>query len=123
AFASGYAENNAFTDSRESAIIVKTPRIVPKGMKRHSTHAITRVKVEHLQWERHRPAIKMQIAIAIPSKNKNEPSPTKIQPRNSGGNSSPGFGVSCRAMDMKIAPIMVYSSGNKENRAARPLTM
>jgi hypothetical protein len=41
---SGDAENNVFTDSRESAIIVKTPRIVPNGMKRHSTHAITRVK-------------------------------------------------------------------------------
>ena len=34
-------ENNVFTDSRESAIIVKTPRIVPKGMKRHSIQAIT----------------------------------------------------------------------------------
>jgi hypothetical protein len=41
---SGAVENNAFIDSRESAIIVKTPRIVPKGMKRHSTQAITRVK-------------------------------------------------------------------------------
>jgi hypothetical protein len=34
------AANNAFTDSRESTMIVNTPRIVPKGMKRHSTHAI-----------------------------------------------------------------------------------
>jgi hypothetical protein len=34
-------ENSAFTDSRESTIIVKTPRIVPKGMKRHSIQAIT----------------------------------------------------------------------------------
>ena len=42
AFASGYAENNALTDSRESTIIVKTPRIVPKGRKRHSMQAITR---------------------------------------------------------------------------------
>jgi len=36
------AENNAFTDSRESAINVKTPRIVPKGTKRHSMRAMTR---------------------------------------------------------------------------------
>ena len=39
---SDYAENNALTDSRESTIIVKTPRIVPKGRKRHSIQAITR---------------------------------------------------------------------------------
>ena len=31
------------------------------------------------------PAIKMQIAIAIPSRNKNEPITAKIQPINSGG--------------------------------------
>src|SRR5207249_9645969 len=37
--------NNAFTDSRESATIVKTPRIVPNGIKRHSTHAITSANV------------------------------------------------------------------------------
>ena len=37
--------NNAFTDSRESVTIVKTPRIVPNGIKRHSTQAITSAKV------------------------------------------------------------------------------
>jgi hypothetical protein len=35
------AENNPLTDSRESATIVKTPRIVPNGTKRHSMQAIT----------------------------------------------------------------------------------
>ena len=34
-------ENNPRTDSRESTTTVNTPRIVPKGMKRHSTQAIT----------------------------------------------------------------------------------
>jgi hypothetical protein len=33
-------ENIFFTDSRKSATIVKIPRIVPKGMKTHSPHAI-----------------------------------------------------------------------------------
>src|SRR5439155_12571275 len=70
------AANNSFTDSRDSAIIVKTPRIVPKGMKRHSIQAITSAKVQCLRRERHRPAIKIQIAIANPSKNKSKPSTT-----------------------------------------------
>ena len=33
--------NSSFTDSRKSATIVKTLRIVPNGMKRHSMQAIT----------------------------------------------------------------------------------
>jgi len=49
--------------------------------------AITSANESPLRRERHRPAIRMQIAMAIPTKNKNEPIPTKIQPRNSGGNS------------------------------------
>src|SRR6266540_4416413 len=39
--ASAAVKNSAFTDSRERTIIVKTPRIVPKGIKRHSMQAIT----------------------------------------------------------------------------------
>jgi hypothetical protein len=39
-------ENNVFTDSRERTIIVNTPRIVPKGMKRHSMHAIFSVDIK-----------------------------------------------------------------------------
>src|SRR5438477_424619 len=34
-------ENNVITDSRESTIIVNTPRIVPNGTKMHSIHATT----------------------------------------------------------------------------------
>ena len=34
-------ENSAFTDSRESTIMVKTPRIVPKGINMHSMQATT----------------------------------------------------------------------------------
>jgi hypothetical protein len=34
-------ENNPRTDSRERTTTVNTPRIVPKGMKRHSMQAIT----------------------------------------------------------------------------------
>ncbi|PYI59522.1 MAG: hypothetical protein DMC60_10125 [Verrucomicrobia bacterium] len=37
-------ENNALADSRDSATIVNTPRIVPKGMKRHSMQATTSAK-------------------------------------------------------------------------------
>jgi hypothetical protein len=39
------AANNPFTGSLNSAIIVKIPRIIPKGMKRHSIQAITSAKV------------------------------------------------------------------------------
>jgi hypothetical protein len=49
----------------------------------------------------------MQIAMAISTKNKNEPIPVKIQPRNSDGNSSPCLGVPWRATNTKIAPIIV----------------
>jgi hypothetical protein len=35
------AWNNPLTDSRERTTIVNTPRIVPKGMKRHSMQAMT----------------------------------------------------------------------------------
>jgi hypothetical protein len=38
----GAAEKSAFTDSRERAMNVRTPRIVPKGTKRHSMQAVTR---------------------------------------------------------------------------------
>src|SRR5947208_15076998 len=55
--------NNAFTDSRESATIVKTPRIVPNGMKRHSRHAMTSANVKNLRRDRHRQAIENQIPI------------------------------------------------------------
>jgi len=48
----------------------------------------------------------MQIAIAIPSKNKSNPAAMKIQPRNSGGNSSSGLGVPCRETKTKIPPIV-----------------
>jgi hypothetical protein len=34
-------ENNVFTDSRESTMIVNTPRIVPNGTKRHSIQPTT----------------------------------------------------------------------------------
>src|SRR6266478_1368210 len=68
-------ENNALTDSRESATIVKTPRIVPKGMKKHSTQATTNTEEKALRRERHPPAMTIQIAIV------------KIQPRNAGGGS------------------------------------
>src|SRR4029077_8477593 len=37
-------KNKVLTDSRESATIVNTPRIVPKGMKRHSIQATTSAK-------------------------------------------------------------------------------
>jgi len=33
--------NSVFTDSLDKTRIVKTPRIVPNGMKMHSTHAVT----------------------------------------------------------------------------------
>src|SRR5438034_1190453 len=39
--ASAALENNVFTDSRDSTMIVNTPRIVPNGTKMHSTHATT----------------------------------------------------------------------------------
>jgi hypothetical protein len=66
-----------------------------------------------LQSARDRPAIRTQIAIASPIKNNTKPITAKIQPRNSGGNSSPGFAVPCRAANMKIVPTVVYSSGEK----------
>ena len=69
--------------------------------------AITRTKEYRLQSASDRPVIRIQIAIAIPIKNNTEPSTAKIQPRNSGGKSSPGFAVPCRAANMKIAPIVV----------------
>jgi hypothetical protein len=49
----------------------------------------------------------MQIAIAIPTMNNTKPITAKIQPRNSGGNSSPGFAVPCRAANMNTVPIVV----------------
>src|SRR6266567_2448224 len=59
-------ENNPRTDSRESTTIVKTPRIVPNGMKRHSMQAITKANEYRLRSARDRPAIKIQIAIDSP---------------------------------------------------------
>ena len=59
----------------------------------------------------------MQIAIAIPSKNNSEPITIKIQPRNSGGYSSPGFGVPCRAANMKMTPTAVKERGKSEERS------
>src|SRR5438067_964860 len=79
--------NNAFTDSRESATIVKTPRIVPKGMKRHSMQATTSTEEKALRRERHPPAMRIQMAIVTPTREKNAPSKIKIQPRNAGGSS------------------------------------
>ena len=36
-----------------------------------------------------------------------KPTAAKIQPRNSGGRSSPGFAVPCRAANIKMAPTVV----------------
>src|SRR5207248_7006960 len=80
-------ENNALTDSRESATIVKSPRIVPKGMKKHSTQATTSTEEKALRRERHPPAMRIQMAIVTPTRKKNAPSKIKIQPRNVGGSS------------------------------------
>jgi hypothetical protein len=69
-----------------------------------------------------RPEIKIQIAITIPIKNQAEPIRAKIQPRNSGGSSSPGFAVPRLAANTKMAPIVVEVSAKKEKSAARPAT-
>src|SRR6266481_6584060 len=55
--------NNSLTDSRERATIVNAPRIVPNGTKRHSMQAITSANEYPLRRDRHRPAIRMQIAM------------------------------------------------------------
>jgi hypothetical protein len=47
------------------------------------------------------------MAIASPIKNNTEPIIAKIQSRNSGGSSSPGFAMPCLAANMKIVPIVV----------------
>jgi hypothetical protein len=47
------------------------------------------------------------MAIVSPIKNNTEPIIAKIQSRNSGGSSSPGFAVPCLAANMKIVPIVV----------------
>ena len=52
-------------------------------------------------------AIVAYLRTVKPIKNKTEPIAAKIQPRNSGGSSSPGFTVPCFAANMKIAPIVV----------------
>ena len=53
----------------------------------------------------------MQIAIPIPTRNKNEPITAKIQPINSGGSSWPGFAVPWRAdhNPSPAAKVSIYS--------------
>jgi hypothetical protein len=51
--------------------------------------------------------MRIKIAIAIPVTNNTKPSTAKIQPRNLGGNSSPGFAVPCLAANMKVTPTAV----------------
>jgi hypothetical protein len=53
------------------------------------------------------PAIRIQIAIASPIKNNTEPITAKIQPRNSGGSSSPGFRCAVLCGEYEIVPIVV----------------
>src|SRR4029453_19379059 len=57
-------KNNPLTDSRERTMIVNTPRIVPKGMKRHSMQAITTANEKCLKSASDRRVIKKKMPTA-----------------------------------------------------------
>src|SRR4051794_35676221 len=64
---------------------VKTPRVVPIGMDRQFTPAMTRLKVRERRWWRRRPETIVRMPVLQPNSTKHDPNATKNHPRNGGG--------------------------------------
>lgn len=66
-------------------MIVKMPRIVPKGMNAHRMAATTKLNIRFFRRAKKRPEMNVQPAIDQPNRMNTLPMITKSRPKNAGG--------------------------------------